>query len=74
MINFNNKLQKELEVHIEDTTYVVRPGEALTVEPESNPFSCKTKINCKFDQQMKSVLLGQTVFVKGLSAKIKSIL
>lgn len=62
MINFNNKLQKELEVHIDDTTYVVRPGEALTVEPESNPFSCKTKINCKSSMSINWLALWTGVF------------
>lgn len=72
MINFNNKLQKELEVHIEDTTYVVRPGEALTVEPESNPFSCKTKINCKSSMSINWLALW-TGFYTGEQIKPKII-
>lgn len=72
MINFNNKLQKELEVHIDDTTYVVRPGEALTVEPESNPFSCKTKINCKSSMSINWLALW-TGFYTGEQIKPKII-
>ena len=65
-------MQKELEVHIEDTTYVVRPGEALTVEPESNPFSCKTKINCKSSMSINWLALW-TGFYTGEQIKPKII-
>lgn len=72
MINFNNKLSKELEVRIDDTTHIVRPGETLTVEPKSNPFSCKTKIKDKSSMSINWLALW-TGFYTGEQIKPKII-